>query len=200
MSSCGLFFAPALLVRVVARLRRTRGLCLNRSRAMPCYTEDRTMTPEQAIHELIANEAAVPVIFAERDAAPPKPYIALKLQESTRLPLHLGPVAPNGMRAASSHRDALIQLTYLGADGMEAMDTLTQRLQMERALVRADALNLAVFAVGKAEQVPLLLDDGTFESRTRMEVGVRYTVMLEEDVGLIETVNADGTTAEGERP
>jgi hypothetical protein len=159
------------------------------------------MTPEQALHELISAEATVPVIFAEQDAVPPtKPYIALKLQESSRLPLHLGPVAPDGVRAVSSHRDAQLELTYFGAGGMDAMDTLAQRLQMEKALLHAEALDLAIFAIGQTQQVPLLLEDATYEPRTQLALSARYTVTLNEEVGLIETVNADGITDDGARP
>lgn len=159
------------------------------------------MTPEQSIHELISIEATVPVVFAEQDAVPPaKPYIALKVQGSTSLPLHLGPVEPDGVRAVSSHRDAPIELTYFGPGGMDALDTLAQRLQMERALLHAEALDLAVFAIGQVQQVRLLLEDATYEPRTQLALSVRYTVTLDEEVGLIETVNADGITDEGTRP
>jgi hypothetical protein len=159
------------------------------------------MTPEQAIHELISTEATVPVIVAEQDEAPPaRPYIALTLRGSTSLPLHLGPVASDGVRAVSSHRDARIELTYFGAGGMNAMETLAQRLQMERALLHAEALDLAVFSIGEVQQVSLLQEDGTYEPRMQLALSVRYTVTLDEEIAVIETVNVDGTETTGLAP
>ncbi|CAG9173084.1 LIC_12616 family protein [Cupriavidus respiraculi] len=153
------------------------------------------MTPEQAIYELVSLTATVPVIFAnENGRRPEKPYIALRVAAAPRLPVHRGPVDTDGMQAVSSHRDAQVELQCFGAGSFDVLDSLGQRLHMNDAAQRAEVLDLAVFQVGEVRHAPVLRDATTYEPRAVLELGIRYTLTLADDVGLIETVNAEGTT------
>ncbi|MEZ7780464.1 hypothetical protein O4A46_01495 [Cupriavidus gilardii] len=159
------------------------------------------MTPEQAIYELITTAATAPVIFAnENGPRPAKPYIALRVNPASRLPVHRGPVDDAGVQPVSAHRSAQVELQCFGTGCMDALDVLGQRLHMQAALDRAEQLDLAVTAVGQLRQVPVLRDATTYEPRAVLELTIDYTTTLADDVGVIETVNITGTRDGGALP
>ncbi|KUE88887.1 hypothetical protein ASL20_09685 [Cupriavidus necator] len=156
------------------------------------------MTAEQAIYELISGASDVPVIFGEENGPrPPKPYIALKVQWAHRFPLHHGAVDPAGGQTVMGHRDASVELQCFGASSLSALDMLAQRLGMERALGEAERLDLAVFEFGRASQVPVLRDQATYEPRAVLELGIRYSVVTVDAVGVIEEISARGELTAG---
>lgn len=159
------------------------------------------MTPEQAIFDLITTAATAPVIFADENGPrPPKPYIALRVNPASRLPVHRGPVGVEGVQPVSAHRSAQVELQCFGAGCMDALDALGQRLHMQAALDRAEQLDLAVTAIGPLRQVPVLRDGTTHEPRAVLELTIGYTTTLSDEVGVIETVNITGTTDGGALP
>lgn len=159
------------------------------------------MTPEQAIFDLITTAATVPVIFADENGPrPPKPYTAMRVSPARRLAVHRGAVDDAGLQPVAAHRSAQVELQCFGAGCANALDELGQRLHMQAALNRAEQLNLAVTAVGRLRQVPVLRDAATYEPRAVLELTIDYTTTLADDVGVIETVNITGTTDGGALP
>ena len=159
------------------------------------------MTPEQAIYDLITTAATAPVIFADENGPrPAKPYIALRVNPASRLPVHRGTVDDAGVQPVSAHRSAQVELQCFGWGCMNALDALGQRLHMQAALDRAEELDLAVTAVGQLRQVPVLRDATMYEPRAVLELTIDYTTTLADDVGVIEKVNITGTTDGGALP
>lgn len=155
------------------------------------------MTPEQAIYQLISTAAGpVPVVFADENGPrPAKPYIALRVNPASRLPVHRGPVDGQGEQPVSAHRSAQVELQCFGAGCLNALDAVGQRLNMQTALDLAEQLDLAVTAVGQLQQVPVLRDATTYEPRAVLELTIGYTLTLADTVGVIEEVNITGTTS-----
>ncbi len=158
-----------------------------------------TPTPaQQSIFTLIEGTAGVPVVFAwENGPRPPKPYIAMLVNTAARGHVHRGTVSNAGVQTVAQHRDARVDLQCYGAGSYDVLDTLAQRLHMLDALDLADVLDLAVFDVGSTQNVPMMRDAMNWEPRAILDLGIRYTSTLDDQVGAIETVEAEGTTTGG---
>jgi hypothetical protein len=156
------------------------------------------VTSEEAIFALISRFAGLPVVFAnENGPRPPKPYIQLRVQAAQQFPLHRGAVDDAGEQPVTAHRDASVELQCFGQGAYDALDTLAQRLRMDDALAEAEALDLAVFDIGKVSQLPVLRDASTYEPRGVLELGIRYAVTLVQSVGVIEKLTINSKLVNG---
>ena len=153
------------------------------------------MDAQAAIFDLIEHVAgAVPVVFRDENGKrPAKPYIALKVTAARRARVHLGRLNEDGRQEVSAHREAGVELQYFGADAFAALDDLSLRLSFPGTVDFANSLDLAVFEVGDVQDIPVPRDNARFEPRAVLDIRVRYTGTLIDDVGIIETVEISGT-------
>lgn len=160
------------------------------------------MPPEDAIFELIeAAAGGIPVIFADENGSPPAgPYIALALRWAKVIGTEVGRVDEEGAQPVHQHDDAVVELQSYRAAAYDALDELALRLRHPVYEDRAEALGLALFEVGRLQNVPVLRDTVHFERRGVLELGIRYTRVHSEFVGIIETVTGTVTTSGGLTP
>lgn len=157
------------------------------------------MDAQQAIFDLIEHAAGgIPVIFRDGNGPRPgKPYMTLKVTPAARLPVHLGAVDQDGRQDVSAHRDAGVELQCFGDDAFQVLDELSLRLGFPSLVDFANSLDLAVFDVGDVQDLPVPRDDARFEPRAVLELRVRYTGTLADEVGYFEAVEVTGTLTGG---
>ena len=160
------------------------------------------MPPEDAIFELIeAAAGGMPVIFAgENGSLPTGPYISLAVRWANVSGAEAGPVDDEGAQPVHHHDDAIVELQSFRAAAYDALDELVLKLRHPVYEDRAEALGLALFEVGRLQNVPVMRDAVRFERRGVLELGIRYTRVHSEFVGIIETVTGTVTTSGGLKP
>jgi hypothetical protein len=160
------------------------------------------MPPEDAIFELIeAAAGGMPVIFAgENGSLPTRPYISLAVRWANVSGAEAGRVDDEGAQPVHHHDDAIVELQSFRAAAYDALDELVLKLRHPVYEDRAEALGLALFEVGRLQNVPVMRDAVRFERRGVLELGIRYTRVHSEFVGIIETVTGTVTTSGGLKP
>ncbi|WP_454691131.1 phage neck terminator protein [Achromobacter aloeverae] len=157
------------------------------------------MSPDDSIYSLV-NAAAqgVLVIFSnENGPRPAPPYITLAVRWASAGSRHLAPPDDDGGQLVYSHRDATVELQAFGAAAYEALDELGERLGHPVFADMAVLLNIAVFDRGRVQSLPAERDGARFEARGVLELSIRYTVGVTENVGLIETVEVQQLPTDG---
>ncbi|MCY1506748.1 hypothetical protein D9M68_410020 [compost metagenome] len=160
------------------------------------------MTPEDTIFELIeAAAGGTVVIFAnENGKRPAGPYIAMAVRWDKVSSAEAGRVEDDGAQPVHQHDDATVELQSFGPAAYDALDELALKLRHPLYEERAEALGLALFEVGRLQNIPVLRDAVRFERRGVLELGIRYTRTHAEDVGIIETVTGTSTITGGLTP
>lgn len=159
------------------------------------------MTPEDAIFELIEAAARVPLIFADENGTRPEgPYIAMAVRWAKVSAAEAGRVDDDGDQPVHQHDDAVVELQSYRAAAYDVLDELALRLRHPVYGDRAEALGLALFEIGRLQKVPVMRDAVHFEPRGVLELGIRYTRVHSEFVGIIETVTGSVTTSGGLTP
>jgi len=160
------------------------------------------MAPEDAMYELLQAAAGdIPIIFSEENGdRPRRPYITMALRWAQAGPGELGPVDCEGMQAVHGHRDATVELQSFGNAAYDALDQLALVLQHTAHEERAEALALALYDVGRLQNIPIKRDGVRYERRGVLELGIRYTRQHAEFVGVIEHVIGAGNSQGGLAP
>jgi hypothetical protein len=160
------------------------------------------VAPEDAIYELLLAAAGdIPIIFAEENGdRPPRPFITMVLRWAQAGPSEDGAVDCEGMQTVHAHRDATVELQSFGNAAYDALDQLALALQHTAHEVRAENLGLALYDVGRLQNIPINRDGVRYERRGVLELGIRYTRERAEFVGVISHVAAAGTTSGGLLP
>lgn len=160
------------------------------------------MNPEDAIFELIeAAAGGIPVIFADDNGPRPEgPYIAMAVRWAKVSAVEAGRVDDDGDQPLHQHDDAVVELQSYRAAAYDALDELALLLRHPVYEDRAEALGLALFEIGRLQKVPVMRDAVRFEPRGVLELGIRYTRVHSEFVGVIETVTGSVTTSGGLTP
>ncbi|WP_441371308.1 phage neck terminator protein [Achromobacter sp. PAB15] len=154
------------------------------------------MAPENAIYELLLAAAGdIPIIFAEENGdRPPRPFITMVLRWAQASPSEVGAVDCEGMQTVHGHRDATVELQSFGNAAYDALDQLVLTLQHTVHEERAEILGLALYDVGRLQNIPINRDGVRYERRGVLELGIRYTRQYAEFVGVIEHVTGTGNT------
>jgi hypothetical protein len=160
------------------------------------------MNPEDAIFELIeAAAGGMPVIFADDNGPRPEgPYIMLAVRWANVSGAEAGRVDDEGAQPVHQHDDAVVELQGFRAAAYDALDELVLKLRHPVYEDRAEALGLALFEVGRLQNVPVMRDAVRFERRGVLELGIRYSRVHSEFVGIIESVTGTVTTSGGLKP
>lgn len=160
------------------------------------------MTPEDSIFELIeAAAGGIPVIFADENGPLPLgPYIKLAVRWAKVSGAEAGRVDDDGEQPVRQHDDAVVELQSFRAAAYDALDELALKLRHPLYEDRAEALGLALYEIGRLQNIPALRDAVRFERRGMLELGIRYTRVHSEFVGIIETVTGTVTTSGGLKP
>ncbi|WP_313378003.1 phage neck terminator protein [Achromobacter insolitus] len=157
------------------------------------------MDPQDAIFELIeAAAGGVTVIFAEENGPRPHaPYVALSVRWTQASNAEAGRVGEDGMQSVRQHDDATVELQAFGPAAYDSLDELGLKLRHPVYRDRAEALGLALFEIGRLQNIPVLRDAARYEKRGVMELGIRYARSFAAHVGLIEAVEGGYTTTGG---
>lgn len=131
----------------------------------------------------------VPIIFANGNGPrPPKPYATLQLSVAQPQPAHHGRVNEEGIRPVSAHRSASVQIQVYGEGSWGIAESLAMTLHTDRLQMLAEELNLTINENIRIQDVPMLMDNSTYEPRAILDLQATYTAHIDEDVGFIETV------------
>ncbi|QDJ57255.1 phage neck terminator protein [Bordetella hinzii] len=160
------------------------------------------MAPEDRIFELIeAAAGGAVVIFAnENGKRPSSPYIAMALRWTKVSAAEAGRVDDAGAQTVHQHDEATVELQSFGPAAYDALDEVALRLRHPLYEERAEALGLAVYEIGRLQNIPVMRDAARFERRGVLELGIRYIRTHSDVVGFIETVTGTVTTTGGLTP
>jgi hypothetical protein len=135
------------------------------------------------------------VIWADQNSPRPQlPYWTVRVQGRRKIGRddRSPGVDANGIQQIFGVREATVQLQRIGPDSDELMAFF--RDQISKVSVR-DAWFLSkvpVYDMGPVNNVPYQMDGGHLEPRSSLDLFIRYGAMLDDDVGVIETVEMGG--------
>jgi len=161
------------------------------------------VSAETDIMDVLALAAAklpsvLPLVFADENGPrPAKPYATVATRWARRPRENYAEVDDQGFRDTSSHRDAVVEIHGYGVGIFEALDLLSQYLDTEDILQATVSRNIAFWAIGQINRLPVLRDTNTYEPHAVMEISARYVVTVSEEVGFIEHVEASLDTVGG---
>jgi len=131
---------------------------------------------------------ALLIFDSENGPRPSGDYATLALRWADIPPAHLGAMTDEDEQVVSAAHTATAELQAFGAVPYAALQRAALRLQGHALLDRAEALGVAVLAVGRLQDLPVLRDDVRFERRGVLEVTVSYTSRIADPVGRIDRV------------
>ncbi|EHK65298.1 phage neck terminator protein [Achromobacter arsenitoxydans] len=157
------------------------------------------MDPQDAIFELIeAAAGGVLVVFADENGPRPRPpYIALAVRWDQASSVEAGPVLDDGMQSVRQHDDASVELQAYGPSAFERLGELGLKLRHALYEERAEALGLAVFEIGRLQNIPVLRDAVRYERRGVLELGIRYARSFAAPVGRVDAVKVEFSASGG---
>lgn len=159
------------------------------------------MTPENAMLTLVQTAAGDVPVFVSGLADPvPPPCIAMTVRWVEAGPAETGRVDDDGKQTVHDHRDATVELRSAGRAAYDALDTMDLILRHPVFEDQAEALDLALFRVGRLERVPPETGVVASEPQGLLELGIRYTHSYSDQVGVIETVTGTIVTTGGLKP
>lgn len=153
------------------------------------------MTPRNAIYDMLEPIAGVPLIWGYKNGPrPANTYIQMHTTNNDSPDHdHLGDVDEFGIIPVEGFRETTLELVAFGPDGEARLNELVQRLRAPTQCDRAQLLGLAFFDASPVNNVPVQRDDAQWEPRSLVELGVRWTQSITDNVGLIVRVEYDAT-------
>lgn len=155
------------------------------------------MTPQalkEALYTIIQPIMAETVIWPDQNAPRPAlPYSTLRLSSITRQGTpHYSDVDNNGIQTVIAIREAVLQVQRFGDASVEALETLSEKLDLVTNLDKLYLQKIAVFDKSPVTDVAQLLGGLATEPRASIDLSIRWKSSLTDNVGLIETVHVDG--------
>jgi hypothetical protein len=97
------------------------------------------------------------------------------------------------MQSVQVTRESTLQVQRYGEDSINALEEFAGKLVLNSNLDKFSLQDIVVFDVSDVTDVALLLNSLATEPRASVEVSIRWVSDQADDVGLIETVMANGT-------
>lgn len=145
--------------------------------------------------------APVPVILAnENGPKPARPFASLFVRAGIPLPVQRGPLDDEGIQPIEGTRPVTLELQIFGEEASEIASRIFLALSKDSVQSEAEALNLAILDEVTIQDVTVLVDATTYESRSVMTIAAAYTATIYDDVGLIERVIGEIGTTPGNFP
>lgn len=156
-------------------------------------------TLETKLYTLIKSRIGADVlIFADQNAPRPAlPYWTMRLQSVRKLGMdyHSQGVTVGGDETVSGTREGTVAMQYHGSGAVLKCMTLRDDLARTTAQDQWRLNDIACFNAGEVQNVPFLLDNEQLEPRSAIDLFIRFGSTLTDNVGVIETVIADGEYA-----
>ncbi|HRL22805.1 MAG TPA: hypothetical protein PLP85_13640 [Alcaligenes sp.] len=132
------------------------------------------------------------------DALPARPFIMLGLELGELGSGQRAPVRATGAGRVSFHRPVSIRLQYFGSGGFDVLDTLQLVLQNQAMQDLSEQLNITALRPVRLQVLSVPLEGGGQEPRAVLDLESGHTAFIEDDVGLIDTVEVGMNARAGE--
>jgi hypothetical protein len=135
------------------------------------------------------------VIWADQNGPRPAlPYATLRLSVIPRIGTpHYSNPDNNGLQTVLAVRESIVQVQRFGTDSVAAVETFADKLALTTNLDKFSLQKIALFDVSSVTDVAQLLNGLATEPRASVDFSIRWVSDQTDNVGLIETVNSNGT-------
>jgi hypothetical protein len=145
---------------------------------------------------LAARTGGEALIEADQNAPrPPLPYWTWKITSMPALgrdSLGQG-VSDDGNQTVQGVREATISLQRYGADSEVPVATVRDDMARTTVIEAWGLADLAIIRCGPVTNTSITRDNASIEARCMLELFIRFGTRLLDRVGIIETIEADGT-------
>lgn len=133
------------------------------------------------------------LIMADQNGPrPPKPYCTLRVRQGVSAPAVQLEANSAGIADFIQTVTRTVEVEAFGRDALQRAEMLAARLRTPSTTSRAVILGLGVSRINNAQNVPELMDQSIFEERAILEFTVYDSVVVSDDVGLIESTIIHG--------
>lgn len=156
------------------------------------------MSLEDDIYAVIQPLVGGTVIWMDQSAPRPAlPYIGMKLMSRRRVKKdHYDNPDDNGLQRVQGDREFTLAIQRYQAYGPDSvtgiLQSLSDKLLLQSVNDKFFAKGLVAFNVGPVQDISALLDKTQIEKRASLDIFIRYGVTQMDNVGIIDTVNAEG--------
>lgn len=135
------------------------------------------------------------IIWANPNAPEPKAPCFVLRATLTATPDHsqVSDVDENGVQTVADQALATVTITGVGPNTYAALEDVATSCRKPSAVANALALNIALVDRPRITDITGLLNRIQMEERGQLSTTVRFVNTVSDNVGLIETVNMEGT-------
>jgi hypothetical protein len=135
------------------------------------------------------------VIWADQSAPrPPLPYTTLRLGVISQVGLsHYSAVDNSGIQTVLLVRESVLNVQRFGANSMSTVETFADKLALNTNLDKFGSNEISMFDVSNVTDIAQLLNGIAIEPRASVDISLRWTSDQADNVGIIQTVNSNGT-------
>jgi hypothetical protein len=135
------------------------------------------------------------VVFADQNSPRPAlPYWTIKVsvQRGIGIDSMSQGVDISGNMTIKGVREATVHLQRIGTGAIDSCTDLRDNLAKVTVHEQWQAANISIYDIGDVQDIPFPLDNSQLEARAVLDIFVRCGTSLLDNVGIIETVEADG--------
>lgn len=142
------------------------------------------------IYPLLSELFDVPLIRAYQNGKEPqKPFATYALRWET-LPEHFCYQVVNDGKA-TSHIESTLELQVFGERALRLLTQAIFRLKLQSTLEKWANADIAVVEIGKISDMPYLNEAQHYEQRAIVEIRLRYSVELDDNIPFIKQVEIE---------
>lgn len=152
-------------------------------------------TQRKAIYLWAKTELGMEFIWAEQDThRPAKPYGSLKIIPGFK---KIGATdnithKADGVFSIAGTREFTLSLNCYGDKALERANFVASSIEKPTVIEKFNAAGLTVVSVEQVQDLTKLMDN-TYETRSQIDVKFRIAQVVEDNIGIIETVEIENT-------
>lgn len=153
-------------------------------------------TKRQALFSALKSQLPFLLIWANQDGPRPAlPYATVLLTASNAIGYAtVRGVDDNGVQQLSGQREDSVTVDFFGPGAYDAAARLRDALATTAIRYPLNRAGMALFGSPDTTDITQLLGNVEHEERAQLLFGVRYASRVDDNVGLIETINTAGST------
>lgn len=153
------------------------------------------MNLNQTIYQRLSELSAYTVIRADQNGKEPeKPFMTYDVKwDKTPEHFHYGKLDDEGKQKVSSHVESVLELQVFGKGAVDRLRAVLLKLATYSERLKWINAGVVIVDEGRLSNMPFLNEAQAYEERAIVEVTIRHSVEIMDDVGYFNRVEVTDT-------